>query len=358
MSSNDPFKLLELDRASSTDADVRRAYAKKLKVTRPDDDPEGFMELRRAFDQAREMLKWDAYYDDDEEDAYDDADDNEDEADASSITTTIDEAGPAIEAETAPAAPLIYDETVYAQDEFQQPDTVSKPEPDQSDPVPEHSYDETLYNNEDEPSHQPNLEPEPLPDLRYDETVYSSEPERASSLDDEQWEPPAPQLSPVDEVMNQIQAHFASPWGVGDIEKLKGILNDPSIEGLDEFTEFSQRVRWALCEATGLYKDEDDDQVEIPSWLSADVLLLLDNHFGWRAQQALDYNSRTQNGWVQKLFDTFTTLSRGQIQRGSDFNPQSLQPISDKPTGLASSAWIWAVWIVFFIAIVFRLGDS
>ncbi|MFN7165367.1 MAG: hypothetical protein ACK4P2_11170, partial [Hyphomonas sp.] len=71
--SSDPFELLELDRATATDADVRRAYAAKLKTTRPEDDRAGFMALRAAFELARDEVRWrDEYADHDdapEEDA-------------------------------------------------------------------------------------------------------------------------------------------------------------------------------------------------------------------------------------------------------------------------------------------------
>ncbi len=53
----DPFKILGLKRGTATQADVKRAYAKKLKETRPEDDRAGFMELRQAFTTARSIAK-------------------------------------------------------------------------------------------------------------------------------------------------------------------------------------------------------------------------------------------------------------------------------------------------------------
>lgn len=58
MFSHDPFKLLELDRRTATEADVKKAYAAKLKQVRPEDDREGFMALRAAFEQARNAARW------------------------------------------------------------------------------------------------------------------------------------------------------------------------------------------------------------------------------------------------------------------------------------------------------------
>lgn len=77
--SSDPFELLGLDRTTATEADVRRAYAERLKVTRPEDDRAGFMALRAAFEHARESVRWrDDYPEDDPyEDYEEDEDDNE-----------------------------------------------------------------------------------------------------------------------------------------------------------------------------------------------------------------------------------------------------------------------------------------
>lgn len=68
--SSDPFDLLGLDRATATEADVRRAYAERLKTTRPEDDRAGFMALRAAFEQARENVRWRTEYG--EDDPYED----------------------------------------------------------------------------------------------------------------------------------------------------------------------------------------------------------------------------------------------------------------------------------------------
>ena len=45
------WEVLEIE-PTTDEREIRRAYAKKLKVTRPDDDPTGYQVLRDAFDEA------------------------------------------------------------------------------------------------------------------------------------------------------------------------------------------------------------------------------------------------------------------------------------------------------------------
>ena len=322
MSSSDPFAILELDRASATDVDVKRAYAKKLKNTRPDDDPKGFMELREAFESARRILKWqieDAAYD------YDDEEDDEDDHDDGDV---------AVENDLSPI------ET--------------------NPPVANEQTLETLYVSEDmslgpevEPGDEINRDP-----LHYDETVYAAEsgPVEADVYEAEP-EPAAPiEPNPVDRAIERLQAHFASPWGTTNLGALKTILEDPDIEGLDEFANFSHRVRSSLCSATGQYSSEHDGKVHIPDWLTLNVLKTLDNHFGWRAQQALDYQSREQNLWVQRIFDTFYILEGGSPRgKGKDFNADIGAIAPEEKRGI-SGAWLWGIWVVFFIALFVRMA--
>ena len=52
------FEVLGLDAPPADRKAVKRAYSKMLKVTRPEDNPDGFMQLRDAHDQALNILKW------------------------------------------------------------------------------------------------------------------------------------------------------------------------------------------------------------------------------------------------------------------------------------------------------------
>ncbi len=65
-----PWAILGLPPGADRDA-IRRAYARKLKGVNPEDDPEGFMQLRAAHDAALAQLKWRTQWPDDDGDAGD-----------------------------------------------------------------------------------------------------------------------------------------------------------------------------------------------------------------------------------------------------------------------------------------------
>ncbi|WP_017668124.1 TonB family protein [Sandarakinorhabdus sp. AAP62] len=61
-----PWTVLGLKPGADRDA-IRRAYAKLLKSTNPEDDPEGFMRLRQAHDAALAQLQWRQQWTEEEE---------------------------------------------------------------------------------------------------------------------------------------------------------------------------------------------------------------------------------------------------------------------------------------------------
>lgn len=100
----DPFRLLGLDRKTATEADVRRAYAERLKVTRPEDDRAGFMALRAAFEQARSEVRWrEQYGDAPDDEAWEEEDADEEEySEAYAVQESLLVEEPARELVTAP----------------------------------------------------------------------------------------------------------------------------------------------------------------------------------------------------------------------------------------------------------------
>ncbi|PVM88159.1 hypothetical protein DDF62_15380 [Caulobacter radicis] len=64
--SHDIWDVLGIEPTRDRDT-IRRAYARKLRVTNPEDDAEGFMRLREAHDEAVARIDWDWMWEEDEE---------------------------------------------------------------------------------------------------------------------------------------------------------------------------------------------------------------------------------------------------------------------------------------------------
>lgn len=62
-----PFEILGIQPTTS-EADIKRAYARKLKTTRPDEDPEGFQALHEARNEALDWARYQREWGDDGED--------------------------------------------------------------------------------------------------------------------------------------------------------------------------------------------------------------------------------------------------------------------------------------------------
>lgn len=236
--SSDPFTLLGLDRKTATEADIRKAYAERLKVTRPEDDREAFMALREAFERARQEARWRAEYPEEY------AEEDEEHADAGSEALPTLSAGG--QTEIPPVA------------------AVEQAAPAES--LPADTDAETELETDDE----------------YEEDYIPSDFDRR-----------------IDAAIQKLHEALISPWGPPSRADLDAFFNQPDLEGIDEYRALQWQVRNYLCHATGYYAHSGD--VQLPAWLTLRVFDDLDAQFGWVRQPSSHPAERHMNAWLRRV---------------------------------------------------------
>ena len=189
MSSHDPFTLLGLERRTATERDVKTAYAAKLKQIRPEDDREGFMALRAAFEQARSMARWRDQYPEEaaQDDAYED--------------------GTYVEPEDDEDA---YDEDpdgTYAQTTSQTTDTVER----------QNIRDDHDFGSAD----------------------IDSTPNAMPATDNSDWQTHSDDSpkDPVDQAMDDIDTLMKNPFAGGSMEPWQDILDRDELQSIDGYQQ-------------------------------------------------------------------------------------------------------------------------
>lgn len=305
-SSPDPFEYFHLDPDKATDRELKKAYAAKLKTIRPEEDREGFMALRRAFEQARAQIQWRI-----EDEAY--------EAAASANE----------EVNSAPQTP---EETIL-------PDPSSGPK-EHLNPIIHNQWHQSLP---EEPA--------------IDET---SGPNPPDTIEDD----------PVTIALEDIQSLIKSPFAAGSFAPWKAIIERDDLQTIDNYQNFSDRLRSFVCEETGLYDEVEDGTggplMRFPSWLSVAVLKGLGNTFGWHKQHSRTYWIRGENDWIAKLGVEYAKpgeptqrqaeqiKSRNRVMGQSGVNRQGDPHSSGGHVYKEekSNAWAYWIWIIVRIAIV------
>lgn len=300
MSSHDPFALLGLERRTATERDVKKAYAAKLKQIRPEDDREGFMALRAAFEHARSMARWRDQHPEEaaQDDAYED--------------------GTYVEPEDDEDA---YDEEpdgTYAQATSQTADTLER------------------HNVRDDHDFSP---------AEIDTTPIAMPAMQNSDWQTHSNDSPA---DPVDVAMDDIDTLMKNPFAGGSMEPWQTILDRDDLQTIDAYQQMSQRLRWRLCTDTGF--GEDPQVLKVPAWLTMPVFKGLCEHFGWHKQQSREYWVMQQRNWLRTI-DTYLTTGKAVIPNEGFHQSHSPQQQTQTKSGWrVALRFIWIALLILFCA--------
>lgn len=312
MSSHDPFEFFGLDRKSATLAELKTAYAQRLKTTRPDEDRDGFMALRDAFEGARREIEWREQYGDDDDGAWDEEGWEEEERDDSSGEQELH----AAEADT------------------------SSPVLDDIEPLDENAA--------------PQIEPV--------ESGFE------------------PQVSAVDQAMEDIEALTKSPFASSSFKPWEAILERDDLQPIDEYQDFSNRLRWFVCNATGYNSEEQ--VIDTPPWLSMAVFKGLCEHFSWHRSHSTDQWVAHQTQWLYRLDQHLTTkedapeveqrMARRARRKGKSapdikndsrlfetYEPARPEPLPKQSRGsLGFSPWKLVVFVFLIYSFIRSMGSA
>jgi hypothetical protein len=303
--SSDPFDLLGLDRATATDADVRRAYAAKLKVTRPEDDRAGFMALRTAFERARNEVRW-------REEYGDDAGTGEDETD-----------GPTSEAAAFPVGAVAIGDVPLAEISERTPDASSEAKP---------AHDEIRPYEEDEPSATEET-PEDEAEESYDDDGYT--PEEIAA-----WQPIKAAL---DRLTDLLTATGEPP----PVKAVLAIIDGDDISSIDQYRTMQEQVRQLLCGRTNCF--DSAAGMRLPGWLSLEVFDALDTYYGWSRETTTSPYVKGLNDWLVRVrraieLETASDKARNQARledaTANLFGPKD-RPAEAERSGKGSTIWLW-----------------
>jgi hypothetical protein len=302
--SSDPFDLLELDRATATDADVRRAYAARLKTTRPEDDRAGFMALRAAFEQVRNEVRWrDEYADHDQDHG---PPDDYVQSTAHLIDTEAVEPPP-------PAAPEGDAGIAWA--------------------PPDAATEAPLLDSEPQPGPAPDE-----PGAETAETLFEDRIGRA-----------------MDRLVDTLTATGRAP----KVRAVMAIIDGEDVAGIEEYQSMQWQVRQLVCDRTGY--NLEPPELRIPDWLTLEVFDALDQYYGWTRQPVMQSWVRRLNDWMVRVRRELAWLATPKEERKqAELNrllgkgaPEGIRPVhlskgqsrwEHEPSGEGKGSQIW-LWI-------------
>lgn len=276
MSFRDPFDFLGLERNGATEADVKRAYALRLKTVRPDENPKEFMELREAFEQARRAAQWS---------------DGARRVDDVLLRPEhgIDQPAPRNDMSQAPAEDLTGQE-------------LPKEEADNAgSATPIAAAGSPLSKGPDREASQ-GYSDEIAMRVEHVPNAFSTDERFADELDAD---------AAYEAAMDQINKLITGPWAVGNPDAWDKILADHSMDNLDVFARLSNRLRSLVCEHSG--EDSEPQNMVKPDWLNNMVLWRLNQQFGWIGQRHRYRHVQDQNVWIARLAEFLEDIAQDEL---------------------------------------------
>jgi hypothetical protein len=323
--SSDPFDLLGIDRTTATDADVRRAYAERLKVTRPEDDRAGFMALRAAFEAARNQVRWRDQYSDD-------INTDEDENDEATSETSA-----------FPVGAVAIGDVPLAEVAERSPDALSETKP---------AHAEIEPYEEDEPSDIDDA-PDEGAEESYDDDGFT--PEEVAA-----WQPIKAALERLTDVLTATGQPPA-------VKAVLAVIDGDEISSIDQYQTMQQQVRQLICSRTNGF--DRDAGMRLPDWLSLEVFDALDTYYGWTRETTTSPYVKGLNDWLVRVrraieLEAAPGRARNQAQledaTAGLFGPKD-RPADTERSGKGSAIWLWigaGILISQLVQFFVRLGGG
>lgn len=265
---------------------IKRAYAARLKIIRPDEDPHGFQALREARDQALNMAPyvnldeaeykadsdddWDVDWDETEGGSEEDETENPSGISTGNITNHNKESPENLLQEEAPKTTAFID---------MRSNKTSPP------------GSENYTSTDEPPPATANNQPDEKPDIAYitlhDDT--NAEPQIEAAIQEvsngDEGETAFIDLSTYEEIDSELE-QLCGPWNKWSAPEWETFIRDVREQSFELSKYAERKILFALSEAlVPLTPRNDEERTSLTS-----ILALLDGEFGWRQNDRRVYH--------------------------------------------------------------------
>ena len=304
------FQILGLSSPPEDRKAVKRAYSKMLKVTRPEDDPDGFMRLRDAHDTALNIIAHRA------ENAAWEAQQAAQEIAATPADHPTETAEPS----------LTYGDML-------------PPQTPQAEPISETSYAIGATPNFDAPVTQPEDE------AQQTNTSYAIGPTPSLEAPVTYYEQEVPKAPPLIEELEDI---LSDPKHYNDRDHWNLLFRKARQLDIDDYVDFEQLLLDAILRFHGYY-DHDrphyDTPERLPQKLSPSITASLFKTMSWDQVNTQGYHRAHQIEWLERRMSA--------RKRGAE-----PVPIPQTESGSSGNIWMWLFGAFILLKIVQALANG